>query len=97
MMTFKSPYADETVTVYLNRKNYRSGNTCLTLVDAVDHFPYMTCTVFVDGLEDNEVAIKNYSENAGVLDFLVKENIIEAPHKEINSGFVKLYVCKLKK
>ena len=96
-MQFKSQYSDEQVTLYMLRKTYpRNGNVRLELIDAVDHCPYMTVTVWMDGLAEDEVAIKNYSENAGVLNFLIKEEIIVAPHRYVSSGFVKIPVCRLK-
>ena len=45
----------------------------------------------------NDVLIKDYQENAGMVDFLVKNKIIEEPHDEIKSGFVKLKVARLVK
>lgn len=95
MITFKPPYSDESVTVYLQRKNYVSGNICLNLIDARDHYPYMCATVNVDGLQENEVAIKNYSENEGILDVLVDEGIVKPPHRHIKSGFVIIPICEL--
>jgi hypothetical protein len=50
----------------------------------------------VEGLAENEVAIKNYSENTGMLAFLVENEIVEPPHREINNGFIIIPVCKLK-
>lgn len=83
--------------VYMKRGQYANGGTVsLQLVDAVDHCPYATCTVNLEGLEPDEVAIKNYSENEGMLTFLVGEDIVEPPHRVIPSGFVNIPVCRLK-
>jgi hypothetical protein len=96
-MQFKSPYSQEPVNLYMSRRTYpRNGNVRLDLIDAVDHCPYMTATVWMDGLAKDEVAIKNYSENAGILDCLVNEGVVEAPHRYESSGFVKIPVCRLK-
>lgn len=46
-------------------------------------------------LEIDEVAIKNYSENQGVLDVLIEANIITQPVRFIQTGFIKAPVCKL--
>jgi hypothetical protein len=97
MMQFKSPYSEEPVTLYLSKRTYpQSGNVRLDLIDAADHCPYMTCTVYLKGLAKDEVAIKNYSENEGVLSLLVKEGVVLAPHRYELSGYVKIPVCKLK-
>ena len=95
MITFKPPYSDENVTVYLQKRKYTSGNVCINLIDASDHCPYMCATVNVDGLTENEVAIKNYSENEGILPVLIREGIVKSPHRYVNSGFVKIPICEL--
>jgi hypothetical protein len=82
--------------VYLKRGKYASGGgASLQLIDAVDHCPYATCTVNLEGLEPDEVAIKDYSENEGMLDFLISEEIVKPPHRSIPSGFVLIPVCRL--
>ena len=95
MFQFKSAYSEEIDTLYVQRKEYVSGNVCLNLIDARDHFPYMCATVNVDGLSENEVAIKNYSENEGILPVLISEGIVKEPHRYVNSGFVKIPICEL--
>lgn len=57
--------------------------------------PWETATAQVDGLTGDEVAIKNYSENTGVLQTLVEIGIIHPPHRRIPSGFVNLDVCNM--
>lgn len=46
-------------------------------------------------LKDDEIAIKNYSENDGVLDFLVQEKIISTPIRTVKSGYVEIPICKI--
>jgi hypothetical protein len=83
--------------VTLERCNYRNNNgLALELVETKTGEPFMMCTVNIPNLSDGEVAIKNYSENEGVLDFLIKEGIIEPPHRFDSSGYVSLPVCKVK-
>lgn len=95
MFTFQPPYSEGPVTVYLQSRNYTSGNVRIDLIDACDHCPYMSVTVNVDGLDENEVAIKNYSENEGILDVLVNEGIVKPPHRHVKSGFVLIPICEL--
>ena len=98
MMKYKNPYnADQETAVYLKHSTYATGGTPkMQLMDASDHLPYMTCTVMVPGLEMDEVAIKSYSENEGLLEFLLEEEIIEEPHRYAESGFVVIPICRLK-
>lgn len=95
MFTFQPPYSDGPVTVYLQSRNYPSGNVRIDLIDARDHCPYMSVTVNIEGLDENEVAIKNYSENEGILDVLVDEGIVKPPHRHVKSGFVLIPICEL--
>jgi hypothetical protein len=82
--------------VTLERCNYLNNTLALELVETETGEPFMMCTVNIPNLSDGEVAIKNYSENEGVLDFLIKEGIIEPPHRFASSGYVSLPVCKVK-
>ena len=60
-----------------------------------DGFPFAKCTVNIPGLEKDEVAIKDYSENEGMLDFLLSNSIVEKPHRYEHSGYVRIPVCKM--
>lgn len=46
-------------------------------------------------LEKGYVAIKNWSENKGILNILVRKGIVSMPNYFIKSGFVDIPVCKL--
>ena len=61
-----------------------------------DGCPYATCTAVVDGLAPDEWAIKDWSENAGMLDVLIENGIVYPPHRYIRSGFVIVPICRLK-
>lgn len=76
------------------RGKYRGGNISLQLIDA-DGMPFATATVWVEGLAKDEVAIKDYSENAGMLSALLLSDIVFAPHRYVKSGFVTIPVCRL--
>ena len=59
--------------------------------------PMATATVNMPccELESDEVVIKDYSENEGMLDTLVKAGIVKYTGKTVSSGFVVCPVCKL--
>ena len=76
---------------------YRNGGTAIELSEAKTGEPIAIATVWVEGLKEDEVAIKDYSENSGMLLALVANGIVTAPHREVNSGFVTIPICKLKK
>jgi hypothetical protein len=48
-------------------------------------------------LEKDEVIIKNYSENEGVLEFLIENGIVSKPLRTVESGWVTCPVVKLLK
>jgi len=93
---FQSLYGGSRYTLQIQYGTYQEGNTSMQLIDCADGFPFATATVNLPGLTENEVAIKNYSENEGVLIFLLDNEIIEAPHRFVQSGFVNIPVCRLK-
>lgn len=45
-------------------------------------------------LKENEIIIKNYSENSGILDALKNSGFISEPKREITSGFVTVQVVE---
>lgn len=93
---FQSLYGSSRYTLQIQYGTYQEGNTSMQLIDCADGFPFATATVNLPGLTENEVAIKNYSENEGVLNFLLDNEIIEAPHRFVQSGFVNIPICRLK-
>jgi hypothetical protein len=93
---FRSLNGNIRYTLQIQYGTYKEGNTSMQLIDCADGFPFATATVNLPGLTEGEVAIKNYSENEGVLDFLLENNIVELPHRHVASGFVNIPVCKLK-
>lgn len=84
---------------------YQNSRTALELVIAEDDEdrelykgePMATATVNMPqvALENNEVIIKDYSENEGMLETLVKAGIVEDTGKVVESGFVVCHICKL--
>lgn len=61
----------------------------------IDPSPYLVATVNLpnEELEYNEVAIKNWSENEGILEALVNADVISSPHREVPVGYTKAYIC----
>lgn len=88
-------FQGEQVTIDLSQK-YLNGRTAIQLISVEDNMPYCVATVNVDvPLEENEVAIKDYSENEGMLDFLIANKVVEDTGKRTESGWVKIPICKL--
>jgi hypothetical protein len=69
---------------------------CIKLQDAETYEPIATATVYHKGLQDDEIGIKDWSENEGIYIALLRAEIIESKHRIILSGHVVILVCKLK-
>jgi len=98
--TFTSPLTGDVIPLAVSLKKYNNGRTAIELLEmdpAYGYFPYATATVNVPDvlLADNEVLVKDYSENEGVLDFLIKYNIVTPTPNGVHSGFVWLPVAIL--
>lgn len=80
----------------LRFRKYQNGRTAIELVDAINGEPIAMATVNIPecALEEDEVIIKNYSENEGMLDALIGAGIIERTNK-VGTGF-NCVICKLK-
>lgn len=74
-----------------------NDRTAIYLIDAETSEPILTATVNVvdEIIEDDEVIIKNYSENDGILTTLVANGIVSLPIRFVNMGHVTVPVCKL--
>lgn len=95
--TYSLTTAHSKYEVYLSFGAYRNGRTAIELLDANDGFPVMVATVNLDNahLTGDEIIIKDYSENEGVLDFLVQNKITSRPKRWISSGWVTCPVVDL--
>ena len=77
---------------------YPSGRKAISLVDVEDGLSYAVATTNLPDLRvksEDEVLIKDYSENEGMLKFLISNNIVTFTGKTVVSGWVELYICIL--
>ena len=76
---------------------YRNGNIALGIYNMSDG---PICTVTVNpgmALPDDLIAIKNYSENSGVLESLIELGFIEDVVGTLPQGFVEIPICTYNK
>jgi hypothetical protein len=100
LFNLENPYSKENVSVTVNVRKYNNGRSALELLEFNPNYgyvPYATATVNMPDvlLADNEVLIKDYAENKGIYDFLVKHNIVTPTPNGVQSGFVWLPVAIL--
>ena len=76
---------------------YDDKYTSIKLTDVRDGSPIATASIFVQTAQlcPGEVLIKDYSENEGMLNALVKAKIVSDTGRCVQSGFVSIPVCKL--
>lgn len=93
----KVKYKNYDCLVKFSQYNY-GGGTAIQLIDANDGELVAVATVNLpeQPLGEDEVFIKDYSENEGMADFLVKEGIIELTGEHVQTGYVSVPKCKLK-
>lgn len=81
----------------VQRVRHENGRPALRLVDAEDGSPVATATVNVPNatLARNQVLIKSYAENEGLLEALVAAGVVKPTGETVRSGFVDMPVCEL--
>ena len=79
----------------VQKRQYGNGRVALILVD--EEGPVATATVNLPGvkLEPNQVLVKDWSENAGLLAALVAAGVVQPTGETVRSGFVEVPVCEL--
>ena len=78
---------------------YDNGRAALRLIGKMG--PIATCTVnlFDKKMEQDEVAIKDYAENEGMLDALMDAGVVQHPHRYVlvmmDSGPEAVPICRM--
>ena len=79
------------------KANYGNERIALELIDANDSEPVARATTNLvnENLKEDEVFIKDYSENEGMLNLLMDKKIVSPPIGFARSGWVQIPKCKL--
>lgn len=94
MMTFKTKYATYPNCEFVTGR-YNNGNLALS-VESRDEGPICTCTVNPGVVVTHDaIAVKNYSENEGMVEVLTEMGIIGRELYRIPSGWVEIPVHEL--
>lgn len=83
--------------VYLRIKTHITPHR-IEMIEVETGQPYAIATSNLEELNmvEGYVAIKDYSENTGMLKFLLDNNIVEPPVTYLKQGFVNFPICKIK-
>ena len=78
---------------------YSNGRPALELVEIGTDEPVLVATANMpfEPLMKDEVIIKNYSENEGILEVLIAAKVISQPIRFASTGWTSSPVCKLVK
>lgn len=76
--------------------NYVQGGAIAWQLFDANGDDYAVITVNLPGLAPDELAIKSYSENEGMLEALLAADVIELPHRWVASGFVNIPIVRAK-
>ena len=85
------------------QQTYVNGQNSISLTDVKDGLPVAHASICIPSvyceknnipISNDEVFIKNYSENEGILDILIESRIVE-PVDIINLGQVLVHKCKI--
>lgn len=86
------------VVPYLFKDN-TLGNNVLLLIDPTksNGEQYIAnCSAYVKCcLNDNEVLIKNYSENTNMLEWLMENEVVSSPIDTIDNGYATFPICAI--
>ena len=89
-------FRKETLTVEIGkyRQNNRKSITLMTKKGE----PFMVASVNINELDvaENEVLIKNYSENEGIYEALMEANVIKKAKQIYQTTFAEFHLCEFK-
>lgn len=79
---------------------YQTGNPAISILSKDERGnwePFMIASTNIAGINprENEVAIKNYSENVGIEDALIELNVLGKYIRSVSSGFVGVNLYEL--
>ena len=93
---------DVTREYYLLWNRYATTNQIKLQLTSFDdkvgtYVPYYTATINAEhvDLEEDDIVIKDYSENEGLLQGLVKAGIVNKPHGKVPLRHTFAHICQL--
>lgn len=94
-MTYKYNSFGTIYNARLEFSHYANNRTAMTLVDDEGQIACATVNLPEYDLKGDEILIKTWSENEGMLDFLTRHKIVEDLGRDVPTGYVSARVCRL--
>jgi len=99
-ITYKNEFNETTFIGQIYKEKYQNDRIALEMIGTKGKYKGETILVATinvpsEKIADDEVIIKNYSENEGILDVLIDAKIISKPIRQVSTGHVSAPVCKL--
>lgn len=85
---------DRKALVLMNAEDYMEDDM-IPVPAGMETIAYATVNIPEYPLLEDEVIIKDYSENEGMYEILVQAGIISKGYKQVRTGYVSAPVCKL--
>jgi hypothetical protein len=97
MKTFIINEDNRSYEVRVKITQYENCRHCIELIQVDSDLLFTVCTVNMPEIDIkmDEVLIKDYAENEGVLHFLLVNDIVTLTDEVVFSGYVQLNVCIL--
>ena len=76
---------------------YGNNRTAIELIDSEEGDVIAVCSINLvdEDLQDDEIAIKDYAENKGMLKALIDASVVSEPIRFVKMGYVEIPICKL--
>ena len=82
--------------LFIRFERYLNNQHCIKLFEKGSEELWAIGSVAVGfSLQPDEVAIKDWEENSGILKTLVDAGVVEYPHRHISQGFVTIPICRI--
>lgn len=84
-------------TCSVEKRQYSNGSTALVLNDVEDGQLVAKASINIPDLPllEGQIVIKNYAENAGMLNALVEAKVVTAPIGTVQTGYEQSPICWL--
>lgn len=94
-MIVKNLFRNGTGMLSVRIGRYSNGRVAVELMKHGERYAVASINLPEVPLDDDEIAVKNYSENDGALDTLIDACLVAPPHREVRSGWCMVPICRM--